>query len=72
MRQAGNVLVNLQTAWRAAAMEEKAELCQIILKQVVYDFDTGQAAKVTPKPEYEDVLFGLMSRDEECHHFVTG
>ncbi len=59
MRHAGAVLANLQTAWRAATMDEKAELCQIILKQVIYDFETGEIVKVTPKAEYE-ALFGLM------------
>jgi DNA invertase Pin-like site-specific DNA recombinase len=59
MRQAGQVLANLQSAWRAATMEEKAELCQIILKQVVYDFKSGEIVKVVPKAEYE-VLFGMI------------
>jgi DNA invertase Pin-like site-specific DNA recombinase len=58
MRQAGQVLASLQSAWRAATMEEKAELCQIILKQVVYDFKSGEIVKVVPKAEY-DVLFGM-------------
>ena len=58
MRQAGLVLASLQTAWRAATMDEKAELCQIILKQVVYDFETGEIVEILPRPEYE-VLFGM-------------
>ncbi len=58
MRQAGQVLASLQSAWRAATMEEKAELCQIILKQVVYDFKRGEIVKVLPKAEYE-VLFEM-------------
>jgi site-specific DNA recombinase len=58
MRQAGLVLASLQTAWCAATMEEKAELCQIILKQVIYDFKRGEIVKVVPKAEY-DVLFGM-------------
>jgi len=61
MRQAGLVLASLQSAWRAATMDEKAELCQIILKQVVYDFKSGEIVKVVPKAEYE-VLFGMMDR----------
>jgi DNA invertase Pin-like site-specific DNA recombinase len=59
VRQAGMVLANLQTAWRAATMEEKAELCQIILKQVKYDFESGEIVKVVPNAEYE-VLFGMV------------
>jgi hypothetical protein len=58
MRQAGVVFANLQAAWRAATLDEKQELCQIILKQVVYDFGTGKIVSVIPKPEYE-VLFGM-------------
>jgi hypothetical protein len=59
MRQAGKVLASLQSAWRAATMEEKAELCQIILKQVIYDFKSGEIMKVVPMAEY-DVLFGMI------------
>jgi hypothetical protein len=59
MRQAGQVLASLQSAWRAATMEEKAKLRQIILKQVVYDFKSGEIVKVIPKAEYE-VLFGMI------------
>jgi hypothetical protein len=42
-------------------MEEKAELCQIILKQVFYDFKSGEIVKVVPKAEYE-VLFGMVGQ----------
>ncbi|MCX6080384.1 MAG: recombinase family protein [Chloroflexi bacterium] len=64
VRQAGMVLANLQQAWRAATMDEKQELCQIILKQVEYDFGTGKVARVSPKAEYE-VLFRLMDGSTE-------
>jgi len=40
-------------------MEERQELCQIILKRVEYDFETGKIVSVIPKAEYE-VLFGLI------------
>ena len=59
VRQAGFVLENLQLAWRAATMDEKEELCQIILKKVVYDFETGAIVSIQPNPEYE-VLFKMM------------
>ncbi len=59
VRQAGLVLANLKTAWHAATMEERQELCQIILKRVEYDFETGKIVSVIPKAEYE-VLFGLI------------
>jgi len=42
VRQAGVVFANLQAAWRAATLEEQQELCQIILKQVVYDLGQGR------------------------------
>jgi site-specific DNA recombinase len=64
MRQAGFVLENLQLAWRAATMEEKQELCKIILKQVVYDFEIGEIVMVVPKAEYE-VLFGMMDGEHK-------
>ena len=60
VRQAGFVLENLQQAWHAATMEEKQELCQIILKQVLYDFETGEIVGVQPNAEYE-VLFRVMA-----------
>jgi hypothetical protein len=60
MRQAGLLLANLQPAWRAATMEEKAELCQIILKQVAYDFNGREIVKVVPKAEYE-VLYRMIN-----------
>ncbi len=41
-------------------MDEKQELCQIIFRLVMYDFETGKVVKVVPKTEY-DVLFGMMS-----------
>ncbi len=67
MRQAGAVLANLQTAWRAATMDEKQELCQIILKQVVFDLENGDVVKVIPKQEYE-VLFGLVGNKDLLLH----
>jgi len=59
MLQAGQVLASLQSAWHAATLEEKTELYQIILKQVVYDFKSGEIVKVVPKAEY-DALLGMM------------
>jgi len=59
VRQAGQVLANLQPVWQAATLEEQRELCLIILKQVEYDFETGKLERVVPKAEYE-ILFRLM------------
>ena len=54
------MLAKLQQAWFAATMEEKHELCQIILKQAVFDFENGEIVKVVSKAEY-DVSFGMLS-----------
>jgi DNA invertase Pin-like site-specific DNA recombinase len=59
IRRAGFVLENLQEAWQAATMEEKRELCQIILKQVVYDFQTGEIVGIQPNAEYQ-ILFKVI------------
>lgn len=59
MRQAGQLLDSLQSAFQAATLEERRELCQIILKQVVYDFERREVVEVMPRSEYE-VLFGIM------------
>ena len=59
VRRAGSILENLQQAWAVATMEEKQQLCQIILKQVVYDFGSGEIVRIQPNPEY-DVLFKMM------------
>jgi hypothetical protein len=40
-------------------MEEKQQLCQIILKQVVYDFGSAEIVRIQPNAEY-DVLFKMM------------
>ena len=59
VRRAGSILENLQQAWAVATMEEKQQLCQIILKQVVYDFGSGEIVRIQPNAEY-DVLFKMM------------
>ncbi len=63
-QKAGQVLENLQQAWRGATEEERQELCKIVLNKVVYDFKTKQIVSVEPKPEYE-VLFRMMERGKE-------
>ena len=57
-REAGKVLVSLKEAWHIATLEERREFCQIILKQVAYDFERGMITRILPNPEYE-VLFRL-------------
>ncbi len=61
IQKAGQVLENLQQAWRGATEEEKQELCKIVLTKVVYDFETKQIVSVEPKPEYE-VLFRMIEK----------
>lgn len=55
---AGDVLANLQNAWRFATPEERQELCSIILEKIVYDFETRKIVTIQPKSEYE-VLFKM-------------
>ena len=62
-REAGHVLAGLKEAWHIATLEERRELCQIILKQVSYDFERGVITRILPNPEYE-VLFRLASNSE--------
>ena len=62
-REAGKVLVSLKEAWHIATLEERREFCQIILKQVAYDFERGVITRILPNPEYE-VLFKLAGDSE--------
>jgi len=62
-REAGNMLTSLKEAWHNATLEERQEFCQIILKQVAYDFDRGMITRILPNPEYE-VLFRLTGDSE--------
>jgi hypothetical protein len=64
IQKAGQVLANLQQAWRGATEAEKQELCKIVLNKVVYDFKAKQIVSVEPRPEYE-VLFRMLRREEE-------
>jgi hypothetical protein len=68
VHQAGQVLVTLQAAWKAATTEEKRELCKVILKNVEFDFSKNEISKITPHPEYQ-ILFrmipGIQSKLEE-------
>jgi hypothetical protein len=34
-----------------STLEERRELCQIILKQVVYDFERREIMQIMPRPE---------------------
>jgi len=66
VRQAGDVLANLQNAWRSATPDEKRELCSIILEKIVFDFESRKIVTIQPKSEYE-VLFKMANypKDEE-------
>lgn len=59
VHQAGQVLVTLQAAWKAATTEEKRELCKVILKNVEFDFSKNEISKITPHPEYQ-ILFRMI------------
>jgi site-specific DNA recombinase len=59
MRQAGEVIVNIREAWRAATKEEQKQICKILFKSVEYDFSKGEIVKIVPNPEYE-ILFKII------------
>jgi hypothetical protein len=58
VRQAGNVIANLQQAWQSATPDEKRELCSLIFDKIVYDFEIRKIVHIQPKSDYE-VLFRL-------------
>jgi hypothetical protein len=58
IRQAVNVIANLQQAWQSATPDEKQELCRLIFAKIVYDFAIRKIAHIQPKSEYK-VLFRL-------------
>lgn len=61
MQQAGEVLVNIREVWRAATREEQKQICNVLFKNVTYDFSKGEIVKIVPNPEYE-ILFEIMGR----------
>jgi len=59
VRQAAVTLLGLQEAWNIANLDERKVLCQILLKDVVYDFVTNAIVSIRPKSEYA-VLFQMV------------
>lgn len=59
VRDASFILANLQEAWQIASPEEKQQLCRIILKHALYDFETKRIIYVRPNAEYS-ILFQML------------
>jgi len=52
-------LIGLQEAWKIATPDERKSLCQILLKDVVFDFEKKTIISICPRPEYA-VLFQMV------------
>jgi len=59
VRQAAVTILGLQEAWNIATPDEKKVLCQILLKDVIFDFVKQTIVSVRPKSEFE-VLFQMV------------
>ena len=59
VRQAAARLVGLQDAWLIATPEERQTLCQMLLKDVVFDFLQQMIVSIRPRSEYA-VLFQMV------------
>ena len=60
VRQAAVTLLGLQEAWNIATPDERKVLCQILLKDVIFDFVTNSIVSIRPKSEYA-VLFQMVT-----------
>jgi hypothetical protein len=58
-------LLGLQEAWNIATLDEKKVLCQILLKDVVFDFVYQTIVSIRPKSEYA-VLFQMVPSLQGC------
>jgi DNA invertase Pin-like site-specific DNA recombinase len=65
VRQAAVTLLGLQEAWNIATLDEKKVLCQILLKDVVFDFVYQTIVSIRPKSEYA-VLFQMVPSLQGC------
>ena len=59
VRQAAARLAGLQEAWKAATPDERKELCQSLLKELVFDFVQRKVVSIRPRSEYV-VLFQML------------
>ena len=59
VRQAAVTLIGLQEAWKIATPDERKSLCQILLKDVVFDFEKKTIISIRPRPEYA-ILFQML------------
>jgi site-specific DNA recombinase len=59
VRQAAVTMLGLQEAWNIATLDEKKVLCQVLLKDVIFDFVKQAIVSIRPKSEYV-VLFQMV------------
>ena len=59
VRQAAVTLTGLQEAWKIATPDERKELCQMLLKNAIYDFVEGKIVRIQPRSEYA-ILFQML------------
>lgn len=59
VRQAAVTLLGLQEAWKIATPDERKVLCQILLKDVSFDFVKKSIVSIRPRSEYT-VLFQML------------
>lgn len=59
VRQAAVTLIGLREAWNIAIPDERKALCQILLKDVVFDFVKQTIVSIRPRSEYA-VLFQMV------------
>ncbi len=60
VRQAAVTLVGLRDAWEVATPDERKALCQMLLKDVAFDFEKKTIISIRPRSEYA-VLFQMVS-----------
>jgi DNA invertase Pin-like site-specific DNA recombinase len=59
VRQAAVVLIGLREAWQVATPDERKALCQMLVKDVVFDFEKKTIQSIRPRAEYA-VLFQML------------
>jgi hypothetical protein len=59
VRQAAATLIGLREAWGGALPDERKALCQLLLKEVAFDFEKKTIVSIRPRSEYA-ILFQML------------
>jgi hypothetical protein len=59
VRQAAATLIGLREAWGGALPDERKVLCQLLLKEVAFDFEKKAIVSIRPRSEYA-ILFQML------------